>query len=251
MNWTRSTNRVAQRYISANKVNLSHYHLDLLVEGLPTMLYHGTTRMFRQFDITKSRDDLVNKFYGAGIFLTPSKKVAWDYADANRNIGFDPSIIQDLRKSKPLAAKFLQDCVTLGEEAWEKYASFAGELEEYLGANPNTLESIASYVLGSKVPVHPTGSGLNLFDTSTGAPEWLYDSLDEVGIDSKKYRPKVYTVLVTAKNVLVTARKAEARSARRKGYDAVVFTGADLVRGVPEVAVFNPRNAQILKVEVS
>lgn len=230
-----------------------------LVAGEPTMLYHGTTRSFRAFDLTKSRDDLVNSYYGSGIFLSPSKRVAEKYAEANRNIGFDPEIIDDLKRVNPTAGEFLGQLVAKGTDAWDDYFDMLREqgheypgnaLEEYLGMDPNSLGDIAGYVLGSKVKPLGGDDGPSLFSQSTGAPAWLYDLLDTVGLDSSKYRPKVYTVAVVVHNPLVTNSQAQARRAKSKGYDSVVFFGSHLVDGVPEVAVFSPKNTHIVKVEV-
>jgi hypothetical protein len=55
---------------------------------------------------------------------------------------------------------------------------------------------------------------------------------------------------VTVSNPLVTANKAQASKARSKGFDSVVFYGSDLVDGVPEVAVFSPRNVKVRNIEV-
>lgn len=241
-----------------------YWGLDRLLEGQPTVLYHGTTKSFKAFDLSRSRDELVDRFYGKGIFLTPSKRVAESYAEANRNIGFDPSIIQDLKRVNPAAGKFLEMLYKVGgSDAWETFLQKEGfwepgqaadmeAFEDYLGVDPNSLTDIAEYIIGSKEKFSGgEPDALDLFSTSTGAPEYLYDTLDEVGLDSEKYRPKVYTVVVRVQNPLVTARKSEARKARSKGYDAVIFHGSDLVRGVPEVAVFDPRKVKISKVELA
>lgn len=234
--------------------------LQALVAGEPTTLYHGTTRSFRTFDLAKSRTDLVNDYYGVGIFFSPSKRVAEKYADANRNIGFDPDIIDELKQKNPAAGGFLQRLVELGHDAWDEYFDMLREqgheypgnaLEEHLDMDPNTLGDIAGYVIGSKIKPLSGGDGPSLFSQSTGAPEWLYANLDEVGLDSSKYRPKVYTATVTLSNPLVTSKKAEAQRARSKGYDGVVFLGpGSLVDGVPEVAVFTSKSIRIVKVEV-
>jgi hypothetical protein len=71
-----------------------------------------------------------------------------------------------------------------------------------------------------------------------------------MGLNSKVYRPKVYTVSVTATKLLVTKNKSQASKARAKGFDCVVYHGTDLVGGVPEVAVFDPRAVKVRKVEV-
>jgi tRNA nucleotidyltransferase/poly(A) polymerase len=226
--------------------------LDGLLRGEPTVLYHGTTAQFRKFDISKSQDDLVNQFYGRGIFLTPSKRVAWKYAEANRNIAFPPSIVQDLRKVDADAGDFLALLVRHGNDAWEMERT-SGQTwaqafaDDVVRTDLNLVDGIAGYVLGSKV--QPVGFDTGgLFSQSTGLPEWMYDDLDRVGLDSSKYRPKVYTVVVTVDNVLVTARRAEAKTASRKGYDCVVYHGPGIVDGVPEVAVFDPSKVRVQSV---
>src|SRR5262245_44807734 len=94
--------RVAKRGI-----DLADYGLDGLTRGEPVRLFHGTTRSFTRFDLSKSRKDLVDDFYGAGIFLTPSESVAWDYAHANRNIGFDhDELLADARRANRNMAEF-------------------------------------------------------------------------------------------------------------------------------------------------
>lgn len=234
--------------------------------GSPVTLYHGTTRLFRSFDLNLSRGELVEQYYGKGIFLTPSKRVAEQYANANRNMGFPPQIIADLTRRNPAAGKFLQALYDHGTDGWEvgwKDAGFWRDnpapgqsqvdqegFEAYLGVDSNTLQDIADYILGSKSKPLGSNDPVNIFSTSTGMPDYLYKSLDEVGLDSKTYRPKVYSVSVTATNPLVTKSKSQARKARQKGYDCVVFHGADLVSGVPEVAVFNPRLVRVRKIEV-
>jgi len=256
------------RRAAARSLDLSHYGLEGLPEGKPTVLYHGTTKLFRRFELARSRDELVDRFYGKGVFLTPSKRVAGQYADANRNIGFDPSIIADLKRKKPNAGWFLQFIYDHGGDVWEpalREAGFwrddpppgVGQVDlvgftEFLGIpDPNSLATIAGYIIGSKEkPLGSDDSALSLFNTSTGAPHWLYDELDEIGLNSKVYRPKIYTVVAQVSNTLVTANKAQARGARSKGYDSVIYYGSDLVGGVPEVAVYNPKNVRITKIEI-
>ncbi len=254
------------RRVAAKQLNLAHWGLEGLAEGKPVTLYHGTTRSFTTFDMGKSRTELVDKYYGAGIFLLPAKRVADQYANANRNMGFDPSIIDALKRKNPRAGAFMQTLYKEGKDGWE---SFAEELkkkepnygeypmvyaEEYLGVDPNTVDDVCGYIEGSKIiPLYGGGSGnpvLDIFHGSTGTPSYIYDSLDQLGLDSNEYRPKIYTVEVTVKNPLVTANKAQAKSAPSKGYDCVVFHGADLVGGVPEVAVYDARNVKIRHVEV-
>lgn len=261
------------RRVVAKALDLSDYHLSGLTDGHPVTLYHGTTKLFRHFSVDKSRDELVTKFYGLGIFLTPSKRVAERYAEANRNIGFDPSLIDDLKRRNPNAGKFLQTLYDHGRDGWELYWKANGfmrenpepgqgalDLEGFAkhigGLDPNTLGDLAGYIIGSKTKpldseADPLEEFTNIFHGApTGAPDWLYDDLDKIGMDSKVYRPKVYTAVVTVSNTLVTANKSQASKARAKGFEAVVFFGSDLVDGVPEVAVFNPRQVRVKAIEV-
>jgi hypothetical protein len=252
---------------TAVEMSLSDYGLEGLTEGKSVTLYHGTTKLFKTFSLDRSHAELVENFYGSGIFLTPSKRVAEKYANANRNIGFDPSLISDLKRKNANAGAFLESLYKLGVDAWEEYPKSVGlwrenpapregaldvvGLEKHLkGVDPNSLGDIAGYIIGSKIKPLGSDGGLSLFNTSTGAPDWLYNTLDEVGLNSKVYRPKVYTVSVTVSNPLLTANKAEARKARTKGYDSVVYYGPDLVMGVPEVAVYDPRKVKVRGIQV-
>lgn len=243
-------------------INLSHYGLDGFVEGHPTVLYHGTTASFSSFSLRKSRGELVEGYYGKGIFLTPSRRVAERYAEANRNIGLDPSVIADLSRQNKRAGAMLRTLYRHGVyDAWDIYAkqhrllskdgtADFGAIQRHIRLDPNLLMDVSRWIIGTKTPVVMADDGRSLFGESTGAPSWLYDDLDRLGIDSAKYRPKVYTVSVTVRKPLVTESTAQARRARSRGYDAVVYHGDDLVSDVPEVAVYDPRKVKILGVEV-
>lgn len=247
-------NAVAYRVVGA-EINLAHYGLDALVAGKPTTLYHGTTAWFKTFDAAKSRESLVKNYYGGGIFLTPKKRVAEKYAGANRNIGFPRSIIDEVHRKSKAGGELLQSMYDHGYElGWEKWMTrlklkTGEDIDRTVGFDPNLLNDIAEYIIGSKVRA-PSSDNVNIFNPSVGMPDYVYDTVDELDLDSKKYRPKVYTAVVTSKNPLVTASKSEARKARTAGYDCVVFHGSDLVDGVPEVAVFDPKLVRIKKVEI-
>lgn len=225
---------------------LAYYGLDGMLEGKPTTLYHGTTAWFRKFDLSKSRDELVNQFYGSGIFLTPKKSVAGQYANANRNIGFPPEIIKDFKRADPKGGAFMEALYKQGDSAWD---TFDWQSDPALEDRAQDIADLTDWIIGTKTE-RPTGEGFtSIFSMSSGMPEYIYDRLDDLGLNSLKYRPKVYTVTANVKNPLVTASKSEARKAKSKGYDSVIYTGSDLVDEVPEVAVFDPRKVAILKVE--
>lgn len=253
--------RVASRYLAARAINLSDWGLEGLGTGKPVELFHGTTRSFKAFSLDHIRADLVNLFYGSGIFLTPSKHVAAGYAHANRNIGFEASLIDDLEGRNRKAGAFLRQLYLKGRDYWDDLTRESlglgpdddyGEAVTKLagGVDPNTLVDVSGYIIGSKVKPLGGDDGPSLFNQSTGLPSYAYDNLDEIGLDSGKYRPKVYTVRVKAHNPLITASKSEARRAKAGGYDCVVFHGASLVQGVPEVAVFDPHDVKVTRVEV-
>lgn len=248
--------RVAKRVFDP-----AQYDLDGLLKGESVTLYHGTTRSFKVFDLSKSRTDLVDRYYGSGVFLTPSKGVAEKYANANRNIGFDPEVIDDLKSVNPKAGAFMERLYALGDAAWDEFTPEAlgvapeglwGAVQSYIGGlDPNTVADVTRFILGSKLKSSLSDDdSLSLFNQSTGMPGYMYDNLDELGIDSAKYRPKVYKVGVKVDKTLVTPSKSLAKSAKSKGYDAVIYHGTDLVGGVPEVAVFNPKNVRVLGMEL-
>ncbi len=255
--------RIVSRHLQAKGLDLKHWGLEGIVHGQPVTLYHGTTRLFHKFDPSLVREELVNKYYGSGIFLTPSKRVAESYASANRNMGLPPSIIEDLKRKNANAGAFMQMLYTRGNDAWddltpEKLGVTPGEgfleaVQKYSGGvDPNTIADVCRFIEGSKLVSERSEENepINIFNMSTGLPDWVYQSLNEIGLDSKTYRPKVYTVRVTVHNPLVTTSSSAARSAKSKGYDSVVFYGRDLVNGVPEVAVFNPSLVKVTGIEI-
>lgn len=227
---------------------LSYYGLDKILSGEKTTLYHGTTASFRRFDISKSRKKLVNDFYGPGIFLTPKKVVAGKYAYANRNIGLPPEIIRDYQSVDRDGAAWMRTLFERGDGAWDNHR----KLWEKVGDSAQTISDVADWIIGTKTKRPSSSSGFqNIFSTSTGMPDYVYEDVDSLGIDGDKYRPKVYTVILSGvKHPLVTDSQAEARKARRAGYDCVVYYGPDLVDDVPEVAVFDASLVRVTKVEV-
>lgn len=256
-------------YLKESNSQLGYFGLDEFVKGSPIVLYHGTTASFSSFDASKSRKDLVDKYTGTGIFLTPSKKVAWKYATASRNKGLPVEVIDDVKKVNPHAGEFLETLYKHGQPGWEMFWKEKGFLRDapkdgeglldaeafqsYLNADPNSLMDVATFIEGTAYEGSP-GDETNLLDlfsgASQGAPDWLFDTLSSLDVDSTKYKPKVYKVSTQASHVLVTADKDEAKRAFSLGYDAFVFSGEDLVDGVPEVAIRDGSQVNILDVEV-
>jgi len=266
-----SSTRVASRWVlSKQELELRWYDLEGLTDGSTVILWHGSTKKFDRFDVSKSREELVKDYYGGGIFLTPRKPIAWDYAQANRNIGFDPSLIDEMKRVNANAGDFMERLFRTGRKAaWreltgetlpKKYPGIElhEAMDKYFGsADPHDIEDVAEYLIGSKSFEAPEDDtmeqlmGLMGGGQRTGAPDWLYNKLDQLGLDGDAYRPKVYTVAVKGIfNPLITKSLAQARKAKSKGYDAVVYYGSEAVEGVPEVAIFDPKKVKILKYEV-
>jgi len=245
---------------------LDAYGLEDLVRGGSATLYHGTTRSFQRFDSAYIRHELINQFYKApGIFLSPKRGVAEDYATAARNTMIPASVVDDLSRINRGAGEVLRRLVTEGRDAWDGLFEDAvtrfpdaGSPVDSLhqmtgGVDSNTLLDIAGYVDGTRYGNAPETN--SLFDlwgmTPTGTPDHVFTDMESVGLDADVYRPKVYTVTVSGlERVLVTKSKPAAARAQKQGYDAVVFCGADLVGGVPEVVVFDPSRVRVTKVEV-
>jgi hypothetical protein len=218
---------------------------------MPVTLYHGTTKgQITRFSVEKSRIELVDEYWGPGIHLTPSKQLAWEYANANRNIGFDhDEMIADLQRVSPNAAEFMEALYQKGRGAWAEYGperfsmpeDYSEVFSQWLGGiDPNTLADLAAYIIGSAEQPHGGDGFVDFFHPSTGMPSWIYNELDEIGIDSRKYRPKVYMVEVSAKNPIITSQESVVRLALSKGYDCVVYCGPRTVDNIPEVIVFDP-----------
>jgi len=176
-----------------------------------------------------------------------------------------PSVVDDLSRRNRGAGEVLGRMVREGQDAWDGLLEDAtaqfpdaespfDALEQMTGGvDPNALMDIAQHIEGSKYVDAPEAE--TLFDLWGGAPKgtpaYIFDDMDAVGLDSSEYRPKLYTVSVSGlERVLVTKSKPEAEKARSRGYDAVVFCGADLVDGVPEVVVFDPAKVRVTKSEV-
>jgi hypothetical protein len=230
------------------------------VEGKPVIAYHGTTRLFSKFDMGYARESLVNKYYGAGFFFSSSESVAWMYAEGNRNVGFDEGIVEDLKKKNRRAGELMEALVREGVDAWEGFLEKHGveslvDLEGYIKVDPNDVADLAGYVLGSKVvPIGMRDEVEQVFDVlhgggSRGTPDWIFNVIERLGLSRMRYEPKVYKVELRATNVLVTGDRGKAKKARQNGFDGLVYTGSDLVRGVPELVVYNPSQIRILDIK--
>jgi len=227
--------------------DLKYWNLNRFLQGGWTTLYHGTVASFDKFDMSYVRQELVDGFYGGGIFLTPSEEIAWEYAQANRNFGLPKTIIQDISRQHAEAGAFLSLVYKLGyEKGWEALIQSGYQYGDTLnGFDPQDISDLAPYIIGTKDPVSLTST---IFGGALIMPDYIYDFIDDLGLDSTVYKPKVYVVVGKATKVLITDNMSEAKRAPTQGYDGVIYFGSATVRGVPEVAIHNPKNIRILRV---
>lgn len=226
------------------------------------VFYHGTTSMFSSFDPAYIRGQS-NMKVGSGIYLTPDKDIARGYATGARNAMLPARVVDDLERVNPAAGQMLRLLVQRGnEEGWDEMVALAKQsypngsghdaVERMIGIDPNHVFDISQHVVGSRTAQRQEESLFSLWGIGgpSGVPWYVYDYLDQLGVDSKVYRPKVYTLLVSGvRNVLVTGDSDVGRRARAQGHDAVVYTGSDVEDGVPEVVVFDPSKVRVVDVE--
>lgn len=237
----------------------------------PLVLYHGTNRKFTNHSLEKSRTELNDRFQGDWICYTPSKEVAWKYANAARNQCIDRDAFieettaylnnnfndKDFNDFLIQSFKILMDAPF--DTAWdiipEKYSErfsvdidkaskhFFDRLNHYEELNPsfdfNDFYDVLEHVEYSKFGASDESNMvLNMFN----------NNIDEIPIhvieflESKNYikslpEPKVIESHITANKVLETNNREKAKQARENGYDLVIYSGPDCVDGVSEYLV--------------
>jgi len=172
-------------YKKSNDFNLEQYNLANIGESSITA-YHGTTSYFDSFDDGKARKELVDKFYGSALFFTTSKTVAVAYANANRNIGFPKSVISDLKEINHKAGALM---LNLYENGWDDFnqkaekdpTNFWANIEDLTGGlDINDIADVCRNIIGSKIKTNIINDEtINIFNTSTGMPAYIYDLLDK------------------------------------------------------------------------
>lgn len=250
---------------------VSFYNNELsafLHSGKPLTVYHGTVGDFKRFDAKYMREELLNhpEYVGNGFFFSVTKKTAYTYADSTRNsvITFD-EVFPLLKKS--LRSDLYEYAVHIYKHGWdeklreilESRAPEGQPLGEYLDSLPvdlNNIVDIVDSIDGSHEKTQERDDTLNSLmsffsGSSSSGRESVAIGLEEIGINADSIRPKILTCIVKADNVKLVRDLKEAKSARRDGYDAIIWYGGEhLVNNEPEVVIFNPRNIRISKVDV-
>lgn len=214
-------------------------------EGNPLVVYHGTNRMFDNFDYGRNRTILNSSYQGDGIFFTPSKYVANEYSKAGRNQSIDRQSFLDALRNKygdriaDLALEYIENGYPEDESdsSWEERMEMF-KYAEGLGVDINTLLDLTEWVEGSK-SARPSDN-INIFANKKMMPEYVNKKLYELGLYESMVFPRTIPVYLSIQNLLTTNNREEARNARANGYDGVLYNGEGTVGGQPEYIVFNP-----------
>lgn len=243
---------------------------EFLHSGKPITVYHGTTSNFEQFDSKYMREGLLNQpqYVGNGFFFTLSHSVAYKYADSNRNsiIQYDevfPLLKEHLpRELVGYASHYYHygwgdDLNELLEDRKSDNQTIGEYLDSY-GVDINTLfHDVVASIEGSHSSTHrkkdTVSDVFNLFSQSSSSGRgYIAEDLESMGINADSLRPKVLTCVVRANNVKLVKDLKEAKSAKREGYDAILWVGGGEthVGDEPEVVIFDPKNIRVVKKEV-
>jgi hypothetical protein len=236
-------------------------------------LYHGTNRSFSKHSLEKSRTELNNKFQGDWICYTPSESVAWKYANAARNQCIEKeSFFEEtenyLNNNFPdeklnlfIIETFKILMNDIFDEAWDiipdKYSKafnipsdvaskhFFDRLREYETIDPgfdfNDFYDVLEFVEHSKFgKSYDINNLFNVFNkTVEEIPDYVIKFLKPKGYEKSIPEPKIIKSDVTANNILKTDSREEAKEAREKGYDLVIYSGPDCVDDAPEYLIAN------------
>jgi hypothetical protein len=250
---------------------VSFYNKELtkfLHSGKPITVYHGTTSDFKTFDAKYMRDELLNQsqYIGAGFFFAVSEATAYKYADSGRNSVITYDEVFPLLK-KGLPSEVYQYANHLYRHGWddkltemmmEKAPSgmTRGEYLDTIGIDMNDVVEVVDAIHGShgmsKAQADTLGDLFSMFSGSSSSGRYAVAySLENLGISPDPILPKVLTCKVRANNVKLVRDLKEAKSARREGYDAIVWYGGEhLVNGEPEVVIFDAKNIQVTNIEI-
>jgi hypothetical protein len=213
--------------------------------GTPLLLFHGTNRNFTRFDKNRCRSILNRNYQGDGFHFTPCPEVAAKYACANRNQTLDPLPTYDAvaREFPPIVQRLFHRVVEQGYDAgWQNLSDH--EMQSLIayqhrsGKNINDILDIALYVEGTKYERNPD-TFISIWGARESLPDWLIDSMNEMGMTDAVPNPRIIPAYLKASNVLQTSNPWHARTAQVKGYDAVKYTGEHAIDDEPEYIVFS------------
>lgn len=249
-------------YINLVSNNISFYHgrdeILKLLRGEKATFYHGTNTDFKKFDISKGKKFRNDKFWGHGIFLSPTIQTASRYAHANANNSLDVSVIDKAKKIDKGLGSFMYDLYKKGNSTWsdEKHSDF----KEYSYSSKWKFGDIDLNDISDLVQLIPDAQNakdyakdddndyiepMDLFGGSTSALDtYSIDMLKELGLGD--YRPRILTVEVDPKksDIFITNKQKDAK--KSKADIIIVYDHKDLIDDVAEVII---RNEKLVKIK--
>ena len=223
-------------------------------QGRPLVVYHGTAYDFDRFDSGRNRTELNEKYQGDGFHFSPDPRVASRYADADRNRLLRKQDIYPLveKRFPGRIYKLFKDVVENGySHAWDVSDDEVRAIikaGDDAGIDLNSLLDLAEVVEGSRYHAgradnaDPAAVFSAIFGGSTGdfLTEYGINEMVSMGLDAAAPTQNVIPAYLKANNLLVTDSREDARLARSKGYDGVLYSGDDIVDYVHEYVVFDP-----------
>lgn len=226
--------------------NRREAYLNILA-GKPVLLYHGTNRDFKKFDIKKARTPRNNKFWGDGIFFTVLDKIAFKYAYASANYSLDYELIERAKKVNKELYKFMDDLYKNGNVAWQNIRDTKiHEKGEIKGVDLNEISDIVHLMPDAKV-FEPDDNDFSLFGSTSSIHQYDIDNIKKLGLGDYRYK-NIHTELIT-KGATVFITKSQAQARKSKADIIIVHSHNDLVDGYPEIIVRDPKRLKIKKIE--
>lgn len=241
--------------------------------GDKVVIFHGTNRNFLEHKMEKNRTILNDNYQGDWVCYTENEHVGWKYADAARNQFFDKEDFLEetnkvFSKISPDAAnmmvEFSKDMMVHGwEKGWEisidKFAKkenisedqkdyeFFQEIRRFEQAVDFDINDFCDCLEQVEYSKMGTSDRLNeivsLFGggQSRGFSDHDIEMLQTMGYEKIIPEPKIIESHVMANKILETKSRQAAKNARDKGYDLVIYSGADCVDNEPEYLIADPK----------
>lgn len=246
-------------------------------------LYHGTNRNFQEHNLGKARTDLNDRYQGDWICYTDSIDVAWKYSDSARNQNIDnqlfldelPTVLNQLSDDS-VAIKFIEslthhiienEYTIAWSKAFDDFKSIPSN--ELINRTESLFLSIATTKEHSNLidindycdllenlehrfksdEIDSSEQLINLFNCHIN--EISQDAIDfmkRLGFKDSVPESKLYISEISYQNKLETSDKNEAKSARKNGFDLVLYSGEGTVDDIPEYLIANSSQIKILRV---
>jgi hypothetical protein len=230
-------------------------------QGKP--VYHGTTRVFTNFDISKTNAIRAKEFGTPtrGISLSSSQEIADRYAGAAQNKLLPIDAIKILKEKYPEIGRIAEKLYKYGDSSvnadeWIQ----GGKIGDKLGVDINIAYDVASAIPGSKISPEYSGiPGFGGHDPQINSANSALFRMKQAGIDTSKIHnrhtleayinptARIYDIGYVGDKThgdktifanLILSKKID--QAKKDGFDGVSFQTEQSVGNKPEIVVFDP-----------